>query len=192
MMSNDGVSSSVTVVSIAESFDAVLEKFSFLVGYNNELAGLVAGASAEDAFHRWTELERHGRLDRFGDRTGQLDRLGHPAVPHPAHPVEENPGVGAAAVEVAQQGDEAERGGIRHAVRDILGDLAADQQGECAHDAGVGVVDAVQGAAAHRSVGGGPDLGGRRQGDQFVMEQGLVRVLRCLGHAWIHDSSVIR
>jgi hypothetical protein len=37
----------------AESFDASMERFPFLVGYNNELAQRLAGFSAQEAFARW-------------------------------------------------------------------------------------------------------------------------------------------
>jgi hypothetical protein len=41
-------------VSCAASVDAVLARFPFLIGYNNELAGLVEGISSEEAFQQWT------------------------------------------------------------------------------------------------------------------------------------------
>jgi hypothetical protein len=37
----------------AESFESVLERFPFLVGYNNELAQRLAGLSSSEAFQRW-------------------------------------------------------------------------------------------------------------------------------------------
>jgi ATPase family associated with various cellular activities (AAA) len=37
----------------AESFEAAMERFPFLVGYNNELAQRLAGFSAQEAFARW-------------------------------------------------------------------------------------------------------------------------------------------
>jgi hypothetical protein len=36
-----------------ESFEAAMERFPFLVGYNNELAQRLAGLSAQEAFARW-------------------------------------------------------------------------------------------------------------------------------------------
>lgn len=40
-------------VSVAESFDAVLEKFPFLIGYNNEIANRLPGLSPREAFQHW-------------------------------------------------------------------------------------------------------------------------------------------
>jgi hypothetical protein len=40
--------------SCAESVNSALERFPFLVGYNNELARLVEGLSSEDAFQHWS------------------------------------------------------------------------------------------------------------------------------------------
>jgi hypothetical protein len=37
----------------AESFDAAMERFPFLVGYNNELAQRLAGLSSHEAFSQW-------------------------------------------------------------------------------------------------------------------------------------------
>ena len=37
----------------SESFDAAMERFPFLVGYNNELAQRLAGLSSHEAFAQW-------------------------------------------------------------------------------------------------------------------------------------------